>query len=298
MKLTSKKFPILNCVKNNILTDKIRGLIENQVPERESQENIMEGTKYFRDSYLQINYIAKSIHEKLIDTSNFVKAKDLLKKSPKVTGLLLLPETIYPDFSNIPEYVKIDSSDYPINAILYSWLSFNDYDQMDNNLDNENEAEFNDNRELFLIPIYNDRTTVGSSNSIEMMNNNEIYGFEYSESEGRSWYGKIHDYVMSFILFYNYTETDTKILNGVDSGKQRRVKLNDEKYLNSSHNQIEIIDSSYFTKIIRTGEFGVDGHFRVQRHGIGNNEAKIIFIENYKKKGYTRGAKIERKNGG
>ena len=298
MKLTEDKFPILGCVKNNILTDKFREFVENQVPEKESKENIMDGTRYFKDRHLQINYIAKSIHEKLSDTANFIKAKELLKNSPKVTGLLLLPETIYPDFTNVPDYVDVDSNDYPINAILYSWLSYNDYDKMDDNLDDEDDEEYNSNRELFIIPIYNDGTTVGSKNSFEMMNNNEIYGWEYSEAEGRSWYGKIHDYVMSFILFYNYTETDTKILNGIDSGKQRRAKLNDEKYLNSSENEIEIVDSSYFTKIIRTGEFGVSGHFRVQRHGIGNSETKIIFIDDYKKTGYTRGAKIERKNGG
>ncbi len=100
---------------------------------------------------------------------------------------------------------------------------------------------------------------------------------------------------MSFILFYNYTETETKIIHGIDSGEQRRVKLNGEKFINSSKNDIEIIDSSYFTKIIRTGEFGVSGHFRVQRHGIENSEAKIIFIDGYKKSGYTRNAKIEKK---
>lgn len=298
MKLTEDKFPILSCIKKNFLTDKFREFVENQVPEKVSQENIIEGTRYFKDRYLQMNYISKSIHEKLSDTSNFIKAKELLKNSPKVTGLLLLPETIYPDFTNVPDYVDVNSNDYPINAILYSWLSWNDYDKMDDNLDDEDDEEYNSNRELFIIPIYNDGTTVGSKNSLEMMNNNEIYGKEYSEAEGRSWYGKIHDYVMSFILFYNYTETDTKILNGIDSGKQRRAKLNDEKYLNTSENEIEIVDSSYFTKIIRAGEFGVSGHFRLQRYGIGNSETKIIFIDNYKKTGYTRGAKIERKNGG
>ena len=58
---------------------------------------------------------------------------------------------------------------------------------------------------------------------------------------------------------------------------------------------IEIIDITYFTRLIRTGEFGVSGHFRVQYFGTGNNEAKIIFIDSYKKNGYSRGAKIDNK---
>ena len=51
---------------------------------------------------------------------------------------------------------------------------------------------------------------------------------------------------------------------------------------------------TYFTKLIRTGEFGVSGHFKVQHFGVGNNEAKIIYVDNYKKGGYTRGAKIDK----
>ncbi len=100
---------------------------------------------------------------------------------------------------------------------------------------------------------------------------------------------------MSFILFYNFTETEPHIVHGMETGKSRRLKLNDEKFLNETKNDIEIIDITYFTRLIRTGEFGVSGHFRVQYFGTGNNEAKIIFIDSYKKNGYSRGAKIDNK---
>lgn len=296
MRITEDRFPVLSCIHNNIINEKINNFIENQTPDIKEQQSIKNGVKFLKNKPLQINYISKSIHEKLSITSNFIKAKDLLIKSPKTTGLILLPETIYPDFSNIPEYVDVDSADYPINAILYSWLSWNDFDDIEGKMKDEDEDNYNDNRELFILPIYNDGTTVGSSDPLDMINNNEIYGWEYSESEGRDWYGKIHDYVMSFILFYNYTETDTKIISGLDSGKQRRVKLNNEKYLNSSYNEIEIVDSSYFTRIVRNDEFEVGGHFRVQKCGVGNKDSKIIFIENYKKSGYSRGARIDNRS--
>jgi hypothetical protein len=321
MKINEDKFPILSCIENNVLSEKIQEFLDRQIPEKEEQKDIISSFPFLVNRSLQINYISKGIHEKLIETSNFIKAKELLKGSPTTTGLLLLPETIYPDFTNVPEYVDADSEDYPINAILYSWLTMDEHDKISNEwtlndlknrikagekppqgadwdglieqLENEEEWGNNEDRELLILPIYNEGTTQASSRGI--VNDDSMYGWEYSDQEDRCWYGKIHDYVMSFILFYNFTETETKVIHGIDSGEQRRVKLNGEKFINSSKNDIEIIDSTYFTKIIRTGEFGVSGHFRVQRHGIGNSETKIVFIEEYKKSGYTRNAKIKKK---
>lgn len=239
-----------------------------------------------------------------------------------MVGLILLPETVLLDFSNVTEYAKTYPNNYPINAVLYSWLSHHNHDIISNKSDLENferrnalgeqspvGADWNffkkylesensiwdeddNNRSLIIIPIHNNRITQATSQPY-LTSSSEIYGLEYNE-DGREWYGKIHDYVMSFILFYNYTESETHIIHGVDTGKPRRLKLNDEKFLNDTTNIIEIIDTTYFTKLIRTGEFGVRGHFRVQRFGPRNSEAKIIFINGYKKSGYTRGAKIDK----
>ena len=322
MKINEDKFPVLSCIENNVLSEKIQEFLDRQIPEKKEQKNVISSFPFFVNKSLQINYISKGIHERLIETSNFIKAKKLLKGSPTTTGLLLLPETIYPDFTNVPDYVDTDIKDYPINAILYSWLTMDehnnisgewtlndlksrikagekppqgaDWDGLIKQLEDEEEWGNDEDRELLILPIYNEGTTQASSRGI--VNNDEIYGWEYSEAEDRCWYGKIHDYVMSFILFYNFTETETKVIHGIDSGEQRRIKLNGEKFINSSKNDIEIIDNTYFTSIIRNGEFGVSGHFRVQRHGIGNSETKIVFIEEYKKSGYTRNAKIEKNN--
>lgn len=293
MKIDKKRFPILGSLENNILTNKFQDFIDIQTTERDAQLDILKSVKFFKEKKLQINYISKTIHEKLIDTNNFVKAKNLLKNSPTTAGLILLPTTIYPDFTNVPEYVEVDSNDYPINAILYSWNSINEHDKITGDFDEEDPWDEND-RELLILPIFDNGTTQGTK-SYEMKSSNNSYGQEYSEQEGRAWYGKIHDYIMSFILFYNFTETETHIVHGMETGKSRRLKLNDEKFLNETKNDIEIIDITYFTRLIRTGEFGVSGHFRVQYFGTGNNEAKIIFIDSYKKNGYSRGAKIDNK---
>ncbi len=322
MQINDRKFPILGSIENNKLTENVFNMLDNSGFDEKGVGDIRQSFDFFTGKNLQINYISSTIHEKILQTNNFIKAKSLLRNSPETTGLLLLPETILPDFSNVPDYVQVDPKDYPINAILYSWLSSNNHDKISNKskLENlqqriragekppagadwdslietwqESEDEWDEeNRTLIIIPIDSKRITQATG-QYELISNDEIYGWEYSDQEGRAWYGKIHDYVMSFLLFYNFTESETHIIHGVDSGLSRRLKLNDEKFLNETKNNIEIIDLTYFTKLIRTGEFEVSGHFRIQHFGQGNSEAKIIFIENYKKNGYTRGAKIDEK---
>lgn len=295
MKITEQTFPILKCVEKNVLNDKIFEFIEKQVLDFEEEKEIVKNTKFFIRENLQINYICNSIHEKLNDTSNFIKAKHLLKNSPTMTGLLLLPKTLYPDFSNVPNYIDIENDEFPINAILFSWLSMDEHDKITGDFDENDSWNNKTDRNLLILPIFNDSTTQ-ATRQYEMINNDDVYGWKYSESEGRAWYGKIHDYVMSFILFYNYTDSETKILNEISSGKQRRVKINDEKFINDSDNKIEIIDNTYFTNLIQTKEFGVSGHFKVQRYGENNSDSKIIFINDYKKKGIVRESKVDKKN--
>ncbi|MBI3234603.1 MAG: hypothetical protein HYZ42_11275, partial [Bacteroidetes bacterium] len=211
--------------------------------------------------------------------------------------------------------------DYPINAILYSWLSANNHDRISNksqlenlrqriaagenppqgadweslmnNLSEDEELWDEESRTLIIIPIHNNRITQGTR-QLEMIGNDEQFGDDFSSRELRAWYGKIHDYVMSFLLFYNFTDTETHVINGSENLTPKKIKLNSEKFLNETKNNVEIIDVTYFTKIIRTGEFPVDGHFRVQNYGPNNASTKIIFIEGYKKNGYTRTARIDK----
>jgi hypothetical protein len=315
MKLDEKRFPILAKIENNKLT---KEGIEKLEIDRELKNHF----GFFQDKTLQINYISSTIHEKLSEKSNFIKAKSLLANSKEATGLILLPNTIYPDFSQVQEYGNPNEKDYPIDAIFYSWLSANNHDRISDiikirdlqkRIDNgEKEPKGADwrsiiestkneeydwdeeRRTLFILPMNKERIST-ANDDFALISEDEMYGENYTEQAGEDYYGKIHDYVMSFLLFYNFTETETQIIHGKDTGKQRRIKLNDEKFVNDSKNEIEIIDLTYFTKIIRIDEFGVSGHFKVQHYGIGNSESKIIYIDKYQKNGYIREAKIERK---
>lgn len=61
------------------------------------------------------------------------------------------------------------------------------------------------------------------------------------------------------LIFMKYCEVETKI---VVPG--RKVEHAGNKYINDTEQPIEIVDSTWFTTIIRSEGFGVKGHFRLQ----------------------------------
>lgn len=90
------------------------------------------------------------------------------------------------------------------------------------------------------------------------------------------------------LFFLQFAEVETKIVNN----KNRKVKIGDDKVINRTEFQIEVIDSTYYTNIIRTESFNVTGHFRWQPFGQGRSLVKLIYIKDFEKEGYERKAKI------
>lgn len=68
-------------------------------------------------------------------------------------------------------------------------------------------------------------------------------------------------------------------------------------YNNKTKNNIKVIDSTWFTTLVKSDAFKVRGHFRLQPYGDGTR--KLIWINEFQKDGYTREAKIlsEHNNG-
>lgn len=94
-------------------------------------------------------------------------------------------------------------------------------------------------------------------------------------------------FLVSFICFIKYVELETKIV--LPKRKENHIGV---KYVNETNRKIEILDSTWFTTIIRSEGFGVRGHFRFQVSGKERSERKLIWISDFEKTGYTRKAKI------
>lgn len=108
-----------------------------------------------------------------------------------------------------------------------------------------------------------------------------------------------HDDVMSVVLyallsaelFINFAQVETKTM-------KPNTQIWDERMVNALYNNktnkdITIIDSKWYTELISSGSFNVRGHWRMQPHGPGMKQKKLIWINDFQKEGYHRKAKIE-----
>lgn len=93
--------------------------------------------------------------------------------------------------------------------------------------------------------------------------------------------------IVYMLIFMRYCEVETKMV--APGRKQEHVG---QKYINDTRQPIEIVDSTWFTTIIRSEGFGVKGHFRLQPFGPGMSQRKLVYIKPFEKHGYTRKAKI------
>jgi hypothetical protein len=112
--------------------------------------------------------------------------------------------------------------------------------------------------------------------------------------EGFTKEGRDAEFWLSDLLllkaFLKYADIETKVVNG---GK--KIVHNGEKIMNDTNRKVEILDSTYFTTISRTEGFGVSGHFRFQPWGPGMSQRRLQWISEFQKHGYTRKAKIDKK---
>lgn len=102
----------------------------------------------------------------------------------------------------------------------------------------------------------------------------------------------LNEALMSIILyelFKRYAEVEVKLAKQC---KQHRENLE----VNTFTPDVNYIDCSWFTTIIRTEGFKVRGHFRLQPCGTGRKDHKLIYINEFEKHGYVRRAKIEKQS--
>lgn len=98
-------------------------------------------------------------------------------------------------------------------------------------------------------------------------------------------------FIVTFLVFIKHVELETKIVNA----NKKEVHIG-TKYVNETKSNIEILDSTWFTTIVRSEGFDVRGHFRFQPFGPALQQRKLIWISDFEKHGYTRKAKILNSN--
>ena len=89
------------------------------------------------------------------------------------------------------------------------------------------------------------------------------------------------------VMFRSYADHELKVVMAKSTGK-----MNNVQYKNLNKQNIHVIDSSWYTSIIKTEGFLVKGHLRLQACGTGHSERKLIYIDSFEKHGYIRKAKM------
>lgn len=94
-------------------------------------------------------------------------------------------------------------------------------------------------------------------------------------------------FLMMVATFIEYAKIETKYLK-----PKKKEKLFGCKYKNETDSDIEIIDSTWFTNLVKSDAFKVRGHFRLQpKKKDGKWTKELIWINDFEKKGYTAKAR-------
>lgn len=88
------------------------------------------------------------------------------------------------------------------------------------------------------------------------------------------------------LAFIKYAPVENKVV-----GTNQRVNTVECKYINSTRHPVKVFDCTWFTKLVKSEGFNVRGHFRFQPCGKGKKDRTLIYINEFKKHGYTREAK-------
>lgn len=94
--------------------------------------------------------------------------------------------------------------------------------------------------------------------------------------------------LLTAIYFIHNCETEQKVLK-----PKEKHRANGEKHYNESNSNVVILDCKWFTELIRDTPFHVRGHLRWQVCGEGRKRRRLIWIEEFEKKGYHRKATKE-----
>jgi len=92
---------------------------------------------------------------------------------------------------------------------------------------------------------------------------------------------------VQLLIFTELSELETVIIKPRQSHGTRRQG----KYKNESVGDVVLVDSTWNKILVREDGFTVSGHLRLQPYGPGKTRKKLIFIEEFQKSGYVRGAK-------
>lgn len=263
--------PVVNWLRKKHIPDYADILLVN-VPDKEELNKYLKtqinGMMNFDDTSLPIRIITKPFAEAMVDTMpHFTKDAKVWKSLENYvvySGVIVANEIIYYCFTKRPE-----AYDYDVFVAVFD---------KDRTLLSLRKQISGKKSHSFISPLH----------YIKMKEFMEIVGDISQKDLAVRIETYYYQLVILFELFRKYAKVETRILQ-----PKSKAELFKCKYHNQSDYTFEIMDSTWFTTLVKSDEFKVRGHFRLQPHGEGFKDRKLIWIKDFKKEGYTRRAKKE-----
>jgi hypothetical protein len=271
MKQRINKMPIISWFKKKCIPD-YADIISVNLPNKEELNKDLKtqinGMMNFDDGSLPIRIITKPFAEAMADTvpqfTKDVKIWTSLENYVVYSGVILANEIIYYCFSKRPE-----AYDYDIFVAVF------DKDRtllsLRKQISGQKSQSFISSLHLYKMKEFME--IVGDVSQKDIAVRVETYYYQL---------------VILFELFRKYAKVETRILQ-----PKSKAELFKCKYHNDNDYSIEIMDSTWFTTLVKSDEFKVRGHFRLQPCGQAFAERKLVWIKDFTKEGYTRKAKKE-----
>lgn len=271
MKQKINNMPVVNWLKKKCIPDYADILLVN-VPDKEELNKDLKtqinSMMNFDDTSLPIRIITKPFAEAMADTmphfTKDVKIWTSLENYVVYSGVIVANEIIYYCFTKRPE-----AYDYDVFVAVFD---------KDRTLLSLRKQISGKKSHSFINPLHYSKMKefmeiVGDVSQKDMAVRIETYYYQL---------------VILFELFRKYAKVETRILQ-----PKSRAELFKCKYHNQSDYTVEIMDSTWFTTLVKSEEFKVRGHFRLQACGEAFKDRKLVWIKDFKKEGYTRKAKKE-----
>jgi hypothetical protein len=122
--------------------------------------------------------------------------------------------------------------------------------------------------------------------SQEIVNGNSFGERLNNKKDIEDFYNNSVFNIVVFSMFKTFADVETKYLP-----PNKKTKEINCKYVNDTNLGITMIDSTWFTTLVKSDAFKVSGHFRLQACGENHSQRKLVWISDFQKKGYTRKAK-------
>lgn len=138
-------------------------------------------------------------------------------------------------------------------------------------------------QDIIFVHVSNTEETVKSYSTFSLLTKNysaKIHKEENNESD---------QFPIQLLVYLFYGEITTKIIK-----PKGKIKINSfSSVLNNTEYNITFVDSNWKQRINYDNPFIVSGHFRLQPFGEGRNKKRIIWIDEFMKKGYYRKSGVE-----